>query len=254
MENKEDFIPGIYNYCDRWCEQCPLTHRCKTFKKNPPLEIPQEFDGEELIISVQENLSNTVKLLEQVAAEQGLNWDDIQQAAEDFVVEEPIFTSAQKKLKKRSKKYYKVASKWLDANEELLRTKEEEILKKEELGINVEKEIEELNIAFNNIYYYLNFIHTKILRALDGLHDDWMLEEFPIQNDGNGSAKIATIAIRKTISAWETLLQQIPEAEKEILDILVVLTKLLKKTEKVFPNLGIFIRPGFDEMEELKSI
>src|SRR5947199_8978571 len=24
------FIPGIYNYCDRWCERCPLSHRCLT--------------------------------------------------------------------------------------------------------------------------------------------------------------------------------------------------------------------------------
>lgn len=24
----ERFISGIYNYCDRWCERCPLGHRC----------------------------------------------------------------------------------------------------------------------------------------------------------------------------------------------------------------------------------
>jgi len=24
-------IPGIYNYCDRWCERCPQTHRCLNF-------------------------------------------------------------------------------------------------------------------------------------------------------------------------------------------------------------------------------
>jgi hypothetical protein len=23
-------IPGVYNYCDRWCERCPLTSRCLT--------------------------------------------------------------------------------------------------------------------------------------------------------------------------------------------------------------------------------
>ena len=26
-----DFIPGIYNYCDRWCERCLYTDRCRTF-------------------------------------------------------------------------------------------------------------------------------------------------------------------------------------------------------------------------------
>ena len=27
----DQFIPGIYNYCDRWCERCPLTARCRVF-------------------------------------------------------------------------------------------------------------------------------------------------------------------------------------------------------------------------------
>jgi hypothetical protein len=25
------FIPGIYNYCDRWCERCTMTARCLNF-------------------------------------------------------------------------------------------------------------------------------------------------------------------------------------------------------------------------------
>lgn len=28
------FIPGIYNYCDRWCERCPLSNRCLTYAIN----------------------------------------------------------------------------------------------------------------------------------------------------------------------------------------------------------------------------
>ena len=26
-----NFIPGVYNFCDRWCERCPLTARCRVF-------------------------------------------------------------------------------------------------------------------------------------------------------------------------------------------------------------------------------
>lgn len=25
------FIPGVYNYCDRWCERCAFTSRCMTY-------------------------------------------------------------------------------------------------------------------------------------------------------------------------------------------------------------------------------
>lgn len=28
---KHRFIPGIYNYCDYWCERCAFTRRCRNF-------------------------------------------------------------------------------------------------------------------------------------------------------------------------------------------------------------------------------
>ena len=31
LEAEERFIPGIFNYCDRWCERCPQTARCRLF-------------------------------------------------------------------------------------------------------------------------------------------------------------------------------------------------------------------------------
>src|SRR6266700_2885733 len=31
LADNPDFISGIYNYCDRWCERCPLTARCMVY-------------------------------------------------------------------------------------------------------------------------------------------------------------------------------------------------------------------------------
>ena len=31
---QSEFIPEIYQYCDRWCERCPLTARCMNFALN----------------------------------------------------------------------------------------------------------------------------------------------------------------------------------------------------------------------------
>src|SRR3982751_6106945 len=28
LAQNPDLISGIYNYCDRWCERCPLSSRC----------------------------------------------------------------------------------------------------------------------------------------------------------------------------------------------------------------------------------
>src|SRR5215216_7733942 len=31
LANNPNLIPDIYNYCDRWCERCPLTSRCLVY-------------------------------------------------------------------------------------------------------------------------------------------------------------------------------------------------------------------------------
>jgi len=31
LAKNDQFISGIYNYCDRWCERCSFTSRCMNF-------------------------------------------------------------------------------------------------------------------------------------------------------------------------------------------------------------------------------
>src|SRR5574338_917874 len=31
LANNPDLISGIYNFCDRWCQRCPLTSRCLVY-------------------------------------------------------------------------------------------------------------------------------------------------------------------------------------------------------------------------------
>lgn len=249
MKNEENFIPGIYNYCDRWCERCPFSNQCRNFQAPPAIgEHSQDFEEEYFLDSLQESLQDAVQMLEKAAEERGLNWEEIQEAAENFEEEEPEYTPNQLNLIKRSKQYYKLASLWLDSNEHLISQKEEEMQRKEDLGINVELEVNLLNDAFNSIYHYLYFIHTKIGRAIEGLHDEWMLEEYPVQNDANGTAKITLIAVEKSIAAWEVIRQQMPDAEDDVLDILVLLSRLRGGMKKEFPKAEGFVRPGFDEV------
>ncbi len=249
MKNEENFILGIYNYCDRWCEKCPFSSQCRSFQSQPVAgEHSHDFEAEHFLDSLQGSLQDAVLLLEQAAEERGIDWNDIQEAAENFVEEEPDFTSSQLNLKENSQHYYQKANLWLDSNEHLISAKEEEIQRKDDLGINVEKEVNELNDALNSIYHYLYFLHTKIGRALEGLHDEWMMEEYPIQNDANGTAKITLLVIEKSIAAWETIRQQMPDAEDDVLDILVLLSRIKSGMKKEFPQAEHFVRPGFDEM------
>ena len=43
------FVPGIYNYCDRWCERCPLQLRCMSYMMGKKLKERTKVNlGEEM--------------------------------------------------------------------------------------------------------------------------------------------------------------------------------------------------------------
>jgi len=105
-----------------------------------------------------------------------------------------------------------------------------------------------LNDITDVIRWYQYFISVKIHRALSGRSED--REEWPdddMTSDADGSAKIALIAIDRSIGAWGALNNEFPEQQDETLNILVLLDRLRKSLEREFPEARAFIRPGFDE-------
>jgi hypothetical protein len=72
-----------------------------------------------------------------------------------------------------------------------------------------------------------------------------MLEEFP--KDSDGSAKVALIAIDRSMAAWAHMHNHFPSHKDQILSIIKHLDDLRKRVEHVFPEARNFIRPGFDE-------
>lgn len=78
--NDPKMIPGIYNYCDRWCERCEFIQRCANFT----ISENQFSDKEDLDISNKhfwEKLSEifqvTMEMVMETAKEQGIDLDKI---------------------------------------------------------------------------------------------------------------------------------------------------------------------------------
>src|ERR1051325_2034237 len=42
LANNPDLISGVYNYCDRWCERCPLTSRCLVYATEQDDDVSPE--------------------------------------------------------------------------------------------------------------------------------------------------------------------------------------------------------------------
>jgi hypothetical protein len=65
--------------------------------------------------------------------------------------------------------------------------------------------------------------------------------------DCDGSAKIALMAVDRSIAAWATLRKAVADEADTILDFMVLLDRLRRGMEKAFPDARAFVRPGFDE-------
>jgi hypothetical protein len=71
-------------------------------------------------------------------------------------------------------------------------------------------------------------------------------KQMDFKGDCDGSADIALIAIDKSIEAWTLMLEFIPAADDEIIELLAMLQKARRIAELEFPKAKSFVRPGFD--------
>jgi hypothetical protein len=92
-------------------------------------------------------------------------------------------------------------------------------------------------------------ISVKIQRALGSRAHEAENPEFwaKVPKDSDGTAKIALIAIDRSIGSWATLLPVFPARQNATLEILALLSRLRVELEQEFPDAWAFVRPGFDE-------
>src|SRR6185436_16298933 len=82
LANNPNLISGIYNYCDRWCERCPLTSRCflyATEQADADLADPETRDisNEKFWRKMHDIFAETAELIADWAAEAGVDLDAV---------------------------------------------------------------------------------------------------------------------------------------------------------------------------------
>jgi len=257
VKTNPEWIPGIYQYCDRWCERCDFTSRCKSFA----LEFGQP--QEEAHMSAQEKkrhdrssrqFSNELEEAfwteRDRYQEKEKDWNEAlndqewdrqhphNKALEQEVSAHPVATAAWK--------YSALAERWLKINEELLSGKMIQLETKVKLAAGAQRaetEMELISDALATIRWYEPQIWVKLMRALTGMNR----ETSPGPKDSDGSAKVALIGIDRSLAAWGQLQFLIPELTDDFITLLLALDRLRNKTEAAFPHARAFRRKGFDE-------
>jgi hypothetical protein len=255
------FIPGIYNYCDRWCERCPFTARCLLYatEEEAPLD-PEARDLHNAAFwdQMQEIFAQTRQMLEELAAEQGIDLTAI--AVEDAVKERRRRRARVKKehLPQQAMKYVEQVNAWFRAEQGRFEQKQEELQTAANLalpGHDPAADATAIADAVAVIRWYQHFIYVKLHRALCGEANEDILDDEgkPFPRDADGSAKIALIALDRSLAAWAQLRAHFPDRADSILDLLVHLERLRRQAEARFPRARSFQRPGFDDDPEPAS-
>jgi len=242
------FIPGIYNYCDYWCERCPFTSRCINFalsEKQFPDNESRDINNKLFWQKLSEILQLTLDMLEETSMKKGIDLNSLDlktKTKEEMIKKENI---EDHECCSSAKAYGKMVENWFNSSSHLFKRKKDELNLKAELEIPNVNPIEEatnLKDAIDIIRWYQYQIHSKLMRAAKGDSNE-------LSKDSDGSAKIALIAIDRSITAWGEMHRHFPECEDETLNLLVHLDRLRRKVEKIFPKARRFIRPGLDETE-----
>jgi hypothetical protein len=234
LTNRKDLIPGIHNYCDRWCERCQFTSKCGSFaltegfdedQENKDLQNEKFWDDLHMIFEV------TFEMIKEKAVELGIDF-------EDFEEEDSKCEVVENEIVKISEKYSFGIIEWIKNNGSEINEIAEKII-----VIN-EEEVLKLKDAVEVIQWYCIFISAKINRVFMDYGND---DDDDFEYDRLGSSKIAVIAIERSISALAYLLEKLPEYEDDLLNFLANLSKLKRDLLTAFPKTMDFKRPGFDD-------
>lgn len=241
-----DLIPGIFNFCDSWCERCLFTRRCQNFLLQHADGKPNDdMSAEALAQRLMEALEMTRQYIERQRIKQLP-----QQTVTTLEMQAVSLPSAAgpQPLTDWCDTYLKATAEWLRDEKNLLVRAGRQQYQEIELGIRSESEamslLTALKDAWEVIKWYRTLIPVKVISALQSDRiagaDPELLAYF------NGKAKLVLVSVDRSLAAWHTLLEHYPEKTDDVLDMMVLLDRIRRAMQERFPEARAFRRPGLD--------
>jgi hypothetical protein len=261
-----DFILGIYNYCDRWCERCPFTARCLVYATEKADDVSADPEAHDINSAkfwsrLESMFQEAHEMILEWAEEAGVDVEAIEDEAAGR--EQQRLDVKQHELSLGARRYAEMVQRWFTEEFAVEQQVHDDTTGKSK---NTEEDID-VSDAIEVIRWYQFFVAAKVFRALMGLDDeaaddtltgDEIFADTEIDDDeeliaaggddSDGSAKIALIAIDRSLSAWRVMQSSLAEKADSIRPMLIELERLRRTAEQIFPHARDFIRPGFDEV------
>lgn len=230
-------IEFISEYCDRWCERCAFTSRCSNYAVQTALGMCGDFE-EALELAV--GAARTVTATGGDVHSATDHWFDIPEPTQKELEEAGKEEDARKRridalpITKLAWRLSKAAYRWFRTHSDAVRARGDGVL----------------NEALEIVEWDSHLIGAKLHRALSGRDrhetDECFDDDDPVQNDWNGSAKVALISLDRSEAAWQVIAQATGDVGAA--DLIATIDALKREVETTFPAARSFRRPGFDHL------
>ena len=233
-------IEGIFNYCTRRCEYCRFTARCTLYLSER--EYERQHPDATWQERVHDSFAETFRLLEEWCKREGIDFEEIRREGQSGDTDAPLRRADEDvradPLQRLATTYMHAAFNILDAMAPA------RALRRWPSAVET---------ALDTISWNAGMIGAKVHRALHGLAERGLLgEDDPVQNDWNGSAKLALILVDESKRAWDVVMREGEAPEHSpLLELIALLTRVYDGLAERFPDAMRFIRPGFDEPTSL---
>jgi len=243
-----DFIPGIYRYCDRWCEMCAHTTKCEAFAADKKLQtIEHDVEKSEFWKTLELNIAKAEKTISDIAKSKNISLTDF-----DAPKEKKNFDLFQKGAKsnqilKAGREYEDLVDDWFDfALEEyglsMVETDKGAMPKLDPILPGNDN----LNKMFELVLRFQLQVYLKLSRMFYSKGREGNEQEEGVEGDKpDAVAKTTLELLMRSLSAWLVILEKFRD-DSLILDIMILILRLKNNIIAEFPEAENLKRIGLD--------
>ncbi len=247
----EQYITGIFNYCDRWCERCPKASDCGNYApyfEGTAVELKmRDKSNQKFWDKIDSQAAKVVAFTEEMAKKQGVDISDV-----EIIDTRKKFDLFQGKAQTNEvlrvgRKYEDQVDDWFDdacekypIEAESLTTSELKLSKDSEF-----KNVDEINDMIEVVFRYQLQIYLKLSRAFFSKGKEQLGEQEG--NDSTGAARLIIEFIDRSLVGWHLFYNSFTKEQQSILPIMFNLASIRNRIFKEFPDVMDFKRPGFEK-------
>lgn len=225
-KKKNKFEPGIYNYCDRWCERCGRQDKCLLYFKTQKERNKMLARGEDpddiknVLKTVGDSFEETFALVTKYCAENNIDMVMSKEEEKEYNKKEKAIDPEHERLVKLSYTFIKFQHDWFETTPPL--------------------DIDEYHEAYQVLSWHGTLIYPKISRALSS-KNEYLYEKTDLFSleDAEKSAMVAlrsALLLKKSLEIMDSYVldPRIGEMIELLVQIIKGLNDLLKEIRHLY--------------------